>query len=46
VDAAGAVREGLATLRAAQSTRDLRRVQLAWAATSVGNRAFFVLLAI
>ena len=37
---------GLATLRAALATRDLRRVQAAWAATSLGNWAFWVLLAI
>ena len=41
-----AARAGIATLRSALATRDLRRIQAAWAATSLGNWAFFVLIAI
>jgi MFS family permease len=40
------LRAGLATLRAAFATPELRRVQVAWAAAAVGNWAFFVVLAI
>ena len=46
MDGTDAVRGGLATLRAAFATPLLRRAQYAWAATALGNWAFFVLLAI
>ena len=44
--AGGAARDGLATLRSALGTRELRHLQAAWAATSLGNWAFFILLSI
>jgi predicted MFS family arabinose efflux permease len=40
------LRAGLATLRAALATPELRRLQAAWAATSLGTWMFYVVLSI
>lgn len=40
------LRAGLATLRAALATSELRRLQASWAATSLGSWTVFVVLAI
>jgi MFS family permease len=41
-----ALRAGLATLRAALATPELRRVQASWAAMSLGHWTVFIVLAI
>ena len=46
MSARGAVHDGLSTLRTALATRELRHLQAAWAATSLGNWAFYILLSI
>ena len=40
------LRAGVATLRAALATPELRRLQAAWAAISLGTWSFFVVIAI
>jgi MFS family permease len=40
------VHDGLTTLRTGLATRELRHLQTAWAATSLGNWAFYILLSI